>query len=52
MCKYSAFTNTKVNSVHDTLYKNPAQSFPETYVVDKSVHGSGSPVGVRRANFC
>jgi len=49
--KYSTFTISKVNNVHNTLYKNTAHSFPETCVFDKSVRGSMSPVGVCRANF-
>jgi len=50
--KYSTFTNIKVNSVHNTPYKNSAQSLPETGVLDKSVRGSRAPTGVCRANFC
>jgi len=50
--KYSTFTSIKVNNVHNTPYKNPVQSFPETCVVDTRVRGSGSPTIVCRANFC
>jgi len=52
ICKYSSFINIKVNSVHDTTYKNSAHVFHETVVVDTSVSRPKSPTGVRRANFC
>jgi len=50
--KYSTFTNIKVNSVHNTPYKNSVQPFHETCVVDTGVHGSRLPTIVCRANFC
>jgi len=50
--KYSTFTISKVNNVHNTPYKNPVHAFHETCVVDTSVRGSRSPAGVCRANFC
>jgi len=51
-------TNTvRLTVLKSTVYttrrtKNPAQSFPETRVVDKSARGSMSPTGVCRVNFC
>ena len=44
--KYRTFTSIKGNSVHDTPYKNTAQSFPETGVVDTSVYEPRSPTRV------
>jgi len=50
--KYSTFTSIKVNNVHNTPYKNPAHSFSETCVFDKSVRGPMSSTVVCRVNFC